>query len=109
MNGVTAKGRIVFLNLQLFGLEFFVAGGDVTRGGFPLFPRLKLFGSLGISVVTAIYGGEISKFQQIYPHCWGAPRQILESLNFLMGEFLTECLSNCQIINSGKSVVVAPR
>ena len=42
-NRVAAQGRVVFFDLQLFGLQLFVAGGGVARGRLALLARLRAF------------------------------------------------------------------
>ena len=43
VQSVAAKRRIVFLDFQFFGLEFFVAGGRVARGAFAFLASLGAF------------------------------------------------------------------
>ena|ERR1051325_1575881 len=40
---VPSQGRIIFLNLQLFGLKLFVPCGGVARRGLPFLSRLGAF------------------------------------------------------------------
>ena len=43
MHCMTTKSRIELLNLQLFGLKFFVSGRGVARRRFALFARFRAF------------------------------------------------------------------
>jgi hypothetical protein len=43
MNGVTAKGGIIFFDLELLGLELFITRGGITGRGFAFLSRLGAF------------------------------------------------------------------